>query len=109
MNSRSKFTPPAEANSGPKPSIMVWIAGTVFGSMVIFSLFGLAVGLAIGRFAPGYYRVVFQAQTDPAFDPMSVGIGLGLTQGAAIGAVLGFLSVIAYFWIRSRHRGQDRT
>ena len=101
MNLRSPYTPPGEQDSVVNPSILFWIAGCVFGSMAIGSLFGLLIGVFIGKFAPGYYRTVFRAEADPAFDPMSVGIGLGLTQGAAAGTVVGFLSVVAYFWIRS--------
>ena len=87
---------------------MFWVIGCVFGSMAIGSLFGLAIGVVIGKFAPGYYRTVFQAEADPTFDPMSVGIGLGLTQGAVVGTVVGFLSVIVYFRIRSHQGTQDR-
>ena len=97
-------SPPAEA----KPALMLWIVGIIFGSMVIGSGLGLCLGVAIGKFAPGYYRGVFSNGSDPSFDPWSMGVGLGLTQGTVFGAAVGIVSVIVYLWYRSRRSTQDR-
>jgi hypothetical protein len=105
---QSPYSPPDALDSAVAPSIMFWIAGCIFASMAIGALFGLVLGVVIVQFFPGYYRAVFNAGDNPVFDPLSVGIGLGVTQGTAAGAVVGFLSVITYFWIRTRKSPQDR-
>lgn len=108
MDLQSPYAPPDTQDSTVGPSIMFWIAGCVFASMTVGAVFGLVLGVVIGKFFPGYYRAVFNAGDNPGFDPLSVGIGLGVTQGAAAGAVIGFLSVVAYFWIRTRKSPQVR-
>src|SRR5215470_13016891 len=75
-------------NDGQSPSEaprLTWATGLsiVVGTAVCFGLAGVVIGAAIAGFIPGYYRAVFGAVDDPAFEPYAVGLGLGLTQGIA--------------------------
>jgi hypothetical protein len=108
MSSETPYAPPQALPPTAKPSLMLWIACSIFGSTVIGGGLGLVLGVMIGKFAPGYYRGVFSNGSDPSFDPLAVGVGLGLTQGAAFGAVIGIVSVMVYLWYRSRLEIQDR-
>ena len=74
----------------------------MFGSAFLGGMLGLAMGAALGTFAPGYYRSVFVHGSDPNFEPLAVGIGLGLTQGAGFGAFIGLVLVGMFYWYRSR-------
>lgn len=71
----------------------------VFICTVAFSLIGLSIGAGIGTFAPDYYRNIFTRGHDPSFDPLSVGIGLGITQGTSGGVVIGLI-IVALLCIR---------
>ncbi len=64
-------------------------------SAVGFGVAGGLLGLALGVGMPGYYRGVFRAAADPGFRPAEVGFGLGCTQGAAAGVIVGLVLVIA--------------
>lgn len=46
---------------------------------------GAGIGWVLGTFAPGYYRTVFRCGDSPEFNPVQVGVGLGLTQGLGPG------------------------
>jgi hypothetical protein len=77
--------------------------------LVILSLFGLVfafggglVGLALGRFMPGYYRGIVSGGRMPDFNPTDVGIGLGSSQGIMVGVVVGGLVAMALAWKRRR-------
>lgn len=81
-------------------------------AIVVISAVGLGVaggllGLALGVGMPGYYRGVFRAAGDPGFRPAEVGVGLGCTQGAAAGVIVGLVLVIATA-IRERPAGETR-
>ena len=66
-------------------------------------LLGALLGWALGRFAPGYYRTVFPgAARDPLFDPVEVGVGLGVTQGAVLGFVGSLVVVLGVLWFQRR-------
>lgn len=60
-----------------------------------FGAAGGLLGFALGTGAPGYYRTVFRAGDDPAFNPVQVGLGLGVTQGLIGGLVIGSVAVLA--------------
>jgi len=57
--------------------------------------------------APDYYRGVFHAVNNPDFDPISVGVGLGLTQGIFAGLLVGCVVVFTVAWYRSRRAKYD--
>lgn len=82
----------------PSPMPLVWSLGVVASATVVFAAIGMAVGLLIASLAPGYYRSMFGAGADP----FSMAVGLGLTQGAAAGAVIGVILVALFYWYRSR-------
>jgi hypothetical protein len=56
----------------------------------------------LGRFVPAYYRGVFRGGNQPLFDPVSVGVGQGLTQGAAGGVVAGLVLIAILAWRDTR-------
>ncbi len=62
---------------------------------ISFAAGGIAVGYALARFAPYYYRGVFRGGESPDFDPVQVGLGLGLTQGLIAGLIVGAVVVLA--------------
>ena len=71
-------------------------------SVIICGLLGVAIGMFLGVVAPGYYRSVFANGTDPSFNPLAVGAGLGLTQGLIAGVVIGCVITLAVAWYQSR-------
>lgn len=78
----------------------------VGGGALIGALVGVSVGFVLGRFLPGYYRSIFVRGDDPQFDPVAIGVGLGLTQGLIGGACIGLLLVAILAWHDVR---KDRT
>jgi hypothetical protein len=89
-------------NSPASPRLLIWSVGTVFGSAVAGGVLGLLIGAALGAFAPGYYRSIFINGDSPSFDPLAMGIGLGLTQGVFLGGLVGIVLVALFYWYRSR-------
>jgi hypothetical protein len=69
--------------------VIIVVCGACFG--VIGGLLGFALGVG----APAYYRGVFSTGNEPGFNPVQVGLGLGLTQGLISGAVIGSVVVLA--------------
>ena len=88
------------------PPLMTWRKGIaiVAGTTAAIGLLGLTIGFLIGRFAPGYYRAVFPRVDDARFDPVALGVGLGLTQGTAAGVALGLTIVVVIAWFKLRER-----
>jgi len=74
----------------------------VFGSTLVGAVFGVIVGITIAAVAPGYYRAVMSSGSEAWFDPQAVGIGLGLSEGAIGGTVVGLILVALFYWYRSR-------
>lgn len=68
----------------------------------VFAVGGGLVGLALGVYAPDYYRSVVRGGQEPDFSPIDVGVGLGTSQGAIVGVIVGALVVVALAWRRSR-------
>jgi hypothetical protein len=88
-----------------KPALSLWTAtGYVFAMSFVGLVFGGLMALAIGAIAPGYYRSLFRGIDDPAFDPTSAGVVLGLLQGLGGGAVLGVAILAIYLWYLTRLR-----
>lgn len=74
-------------------SISTFVGCTLLGAGI-----GGGIGYALGKLAPGYYRSVFVGGNEPSFDPVAVGIGQGITQGAAGGIVVGLALVVLFIW-----------
>lgn len=79
----------------------------IIASILGFGVFGGALGTALGVFAPGYYRSVFRAGQAVDFEPVQVGLGLGITQGVIGGALVGIAVVLAVVWFQSRTAGKQ--
>jgi hypothetical protein len=60
-----------------------------------FAVAGGLIGSTLARSMPGYYRAVFSAGERPDFDPVQVGVGLGMIQGLIAGLVVGSVVVLA--------------
>jgi hypothetical protein len=71
---------------------------TVVACTVLLAGVGAGIGWALGTCVPGYYRSVFPGGNDPRFDPVAVGVGQGLTQGAAGGVPVGLAVVAILAW-----------
>jgi hypothetical protein len=56
---------------------------------------GALIGFCLGRFAPAYYYSVVPPQPGLPYDPVAVGVGLGLTQGLVAGLCVGGVIVLA--------------
>jgi hypothetical protein len=67
----------------------------IIASGAVCAIRGGALGYALGRFTPSYYRGVFHGGESLAFDPVQVGIGLGVSQGLIAGLVVGSIVVLA--------------
>ena len=74
----------------------------VAGSAFLCGLIGAGLGLTLGTFSPGYYRTVFRYGNSDNFNPVEVGVGLGLSQGVIAGLVVGCVVVLAVAWYESR-------
>ncbi len=75
---------------------------------ISFAAGGVAVGYALARFAPYYYRGVFRGGDSPDFDPVQVGLGLGLVQGLIAGLMVGAVVVLAVSISGSRRSEEGR-
>lgn len=80
----------------------------LIASIVTLSVGGAGLGYAIGRYIPDYYRSVFANGHEPHFDPISVGVGLGATQGLGAGVIVGLITIAIFFWRESRVHGVVR-
>jgi hypothetical protein len=71
-----------------------WIALT----SVLFAVIGGLIGWLMGTQMPGYYRSIFLRGSDPAFDPVAIGLGQGITQGLVLGSAIGLVLVLSNWW-----------
>jgi hypothetical protein len=91
-------------NTHMRAPLMTWGKGIaiVAATTVLGAIVGAALGFTLGRFVPAYYRSVFSRGNSPDFDPVAVGIGLGFSQGTAVGVFVGLALVAAIAWFKSR-------
>ncbi|MEQ9587975.1 MAG: hypothetical protein RJS97_08475 [Parvibaculaceae bacterium] len=82
---------------------------TVLTWAVVFACVGCTMGAMIGVVAPDYYRTVFRGGESPDFNPLQIGVGLGVTQGAASGIAISLvvLALLAWRDIRCRNPAFD--
>lgn len=71
---------------------------TVSTCTLIFAALGCGIGFALGTCTPEYYRQLNRNGQRPEFNPVSMGIGLGASQGAVGGAVIGLALVVIVAW-----------
>lgn len=74
----------------------------VLVAALAFAAVGTLIGAGLGSFCPGYYRAVFRDGDSPDFNPLQVGVGLGITQGVACGVATGIviLGILAWKEVR---------
>lgn len=73
----------------------------VFWSLV-GGLLGGTMGAMLGWFAPDYYRAVLRNSVDGQLNPVQVGIGLGVTQGLAVGLGVALSGLAFVTWREQR-------
>lgn len=74
--------------------------GGLLGAVV-----GGCFGLLLGSFRPDYYRRMFLSGGETWFDPVHVGVGLGIHQGIPIGLIIGGCTVVC--WIIERLKSRN--
>ena len=80
---------------------------TIMSCVLTMALVGAVVGFSLGRFVPNYYRTVFRNSRHLQIDPVSMGIGQGLSQGTAGGAIVGLVLVAILCWRETRLHGRN--
>jgi len=76
---------------------------TIIGLMVLLGIAGGLLGMLMGFAIPEYYRTMFPLAAErSSFSPVQVGLGLGATQGAGVGLLIGCVSVLAVSFLRTR-------
>jgi hypothetical protein len=76
-------------------------------SGLAFAIGGGGIGYALGAIVPAYYQSVFSNGRQPWFDPVAVGLGLGITQGLICGVIVGAVVVLAVAWYNARRSFLD--
>lgn len=77
---------------------------TIVACTLLIAAIGATVGYALGVLAPGYYQSVFRDGRESGFDPVSAGVGQGLTQGTAGGVAV--VAVLCWREVRLRRVGE---
>lgn len=80
---------------------------TVVGTAVGFGIAGTTIGAFLGKYTPGLFLSLLPYRDSEVFDPMEVGIGLGLVNGLAWGIVIGILVVAILSWREVRLSQRD--
>jgi hypothetical protein len=83
------------------------ILGTVLFWGTFFAFIGALFGAGLGAFVPDYYRAVFRMSSERVFSPVQTGIGLGVTQGFAVGIALAIGAMGLQTWRRQLPSGAD--
>lgn len=104
MSEENPYQVPQERGSSGPPDTghFIWCASAVFGCSILGALLGMVIGGLIGAIAPGYYRSVFSAGSSPDFNPVGIGLAMGLGQGAVFGGVIGLALIVIMYWFRGR-------
>jgi len=100
MNSENPYDSPANPIEHAGPQFLGWSMAVVFGSAALGGLIGIGIGVLLGTLAPEYYQSVFSDSNSPNFNPLAIGIGLGLTQGVVFGGIIGLVLVALFYWYR---------
>lgn len=74
---------------------------------VTFAVVGGLIGATLGLVAPEYYRSVLRDGHSPNFNPLQVGIGLGVTQGLASGVAIALGVIALLVWRETRSTPSD--
>ncbi|MFO0985277.1 MAG: hypothetical protein U1E76_26695, partial [Planctomycetota bacterium] len=97
------------ASRGESSMNVVKALATVVGTAVGFGVVGIGIGAFLGKVTPSFLREMLPMRDPAAFDPLEMGIGLGLTNGLIWGLVVGILLVAILAWRETRLvRSQER-
>ena len=75
---------------------------TVVGTAVGFGVCGIGIGAFLGRITPSFFRQMLPLRDPASFNPVELGIGLGLTNGLGWGLAIGVLLVAILAWRETR-------
>ncbi len=78
---------------------------TVVGTAIGFGAAGTGIGWFLGSYAPNFYRQILPVRDPESFDPVEIGIGLGLVNGLIWGLIIGILTVAIIAWKETRRPG----
>ncbi|HUT11551.1 MAG TPA: hypothetical protein VMY42_13705 [Thermoguttaceae bacterium] len=81
---------------------------TVVGTAIGFGIAGTGIGAFLGNFTPGFFRHLFPLRDLENFNPLELGIGLGLVNGLIWGLVIGVLVVGIVSWKETRMSRKDQ-
>lgn len=70
----------------------------IVGIGLVLGIIGALIGAAIGLLIPDFYRTVFRIAPGEGINLVSLGTGLGLTQGISFGIGVGLVVVIVCAW-----------
>ncbi len=80
---------------------------TVVGTAIGFGISGTFIGAFLGRVAPSFFRQLLPLRDPANFNPVELGIGLGLTNGLGWGLAIGILIVAIIAWKETRLARKD--
>jgi hypothetical protein len=81
---------------------------TVAAAALAFGAAGMGIGYGLGKVAPGFFRQTLPVRDPATFNPVEIGLGLGLTNGLIWGMVIGLVLVAILAWkeVRTQRRPQ---
>ncbi len=62
----------------------------------------MGIGAFLGHITPGFFRQMLPLRDPATFNPMELGIGLGLTNGLGWGLAIGVILVAILAWKETR-------
>jgi hypothetical protein len=90
-------------------SFLLVALAAIASCTLLVAVIGATVGYGLGKINPSYYRSVFRNGREAGFDPVSIGVGQGLTQGTAGGVVVGLALVALLSWRETRRQRSEGT
>lgn len=95
--------PESDPGTGPTTRSLRHIAswknvGFVFACAAVCGAVGSTLGATLGAVAPQYYESVLAGASNPGFNPIAAGFGLGLSQGILAGLGVGVALVALQCW-----------
>lgn len=90
------------------PGVSIAAALGIIGiCMLVFAAIGGGIGWMIGTFVLNYYRSLLRHGNEDWFDPVSFGLGQGMTQGIAGGVVVGLILIALFIWRETRQSSRE--
>jgi hypothetical protein len=81
----------------------IWRWAVLFASLpFVFAAVGMGTGWGIGTWMPEYYRSTVNPRfIGPSFDPVTYGMGQGLTQGLVLGVIVAMAGGLLFSLIQA--------